>query len=324
MANGKQSIEIEIEKVVIPEKRAKATLTQEQYEELKENIRQHGFTIPILVKRISDEKYELIDGEHRIRICNELGYNKVPAIIIEADEKKATILNITSNTLRGTQDHLTISEALNKALENGATLEELASAWGKSTLTTKLYLSLIKLPDVYKEALRQQRLLIGHVQQALRLPIAEEQDYCLSLCLKLGWPVSTCRTYVERRLAEIKAAEERAKELNEPPKIPEPDADKLLSYEECFHCKRKVPKNSVYMHLVCHDCKSLLSWILENLPDPVKAMDYIYKALQRQLEYEKYLELRKKFEEEEKSLRPQPSSEVSSPLPSENEEKTGS
>jgi len=316
--------EIEISKIIIPEKRARATLTEQQIEELKENIKKHGFTIPILVKTTPDGNYELIDGQHRIEIVKEFGWERVPAVIISADEKRAAILNITSNTLRGTQDCLTISEALNEAAAKGATLEELAAAWGKSEITTKLYLSLVKLPEVYRNALRDQKLYIGHIKEALRLPTPEDQDYFLGLCIKLGWNLNTAKTYVDRRINEIKLAQKRAEALKEPPKIPEPDADKLLSYDECFYCRRRVPKGSVFMNLLCIDCKSLLSWILENLGDPVSAMEYCYKALQRQLEFDKYQELKKKFEEEEKQKSSQDFENHKPPLPSEFEEKSDS
>jgi len=219
--------EIEISKIIIPEKRARATLTEQQIEELKENIKKHGFTIPILVKTTPDGNYELIDGQHRIEIVKEFGWERVPAVF-------------------------------------------------------------------------------------------------LGLCIKLGWNLNTAKTYVDRRINEIKLAQKRAEALKEPPKIPEPDADKLLSYDECFYCRRRVPKGSVFMNLLCIDCKSLLSWILENLGDPVSAMEYCYKALQRQLEFDKYQELKKKFEEEEKQKSSQDFENHKPPLPSEFEEKSDS
>ena len=54
--------EIPIEKIIIPEQRARATFTEEQYNELKASIQTHGFTIPILVRDLGDGTYELIDG----------------------------------------------------------------------------------------------------------------------------------------------------------------------------------------------------------------------------------------------------------------------
>ena len=84
--------EIPIDKIIIPETRARATFTEEQHQELMASIKNYGFTVPILVQDNKDGTYTLIDGEHRTLIAKELGYEKIPAVIVEADTKKACLL----------------------------------------------------------------------------------------------------------------------------------------------------------------------------------------------------------------------------------------
>jgi hypothetical protein len=38
-------------------------------------------TIPIEVEYIKENKYKIIDGNHRCYVCNELGYKKIPAYV---------------------------------------------------------------------------------------------------------------------------------------------------------------------------------------------------------------------------------------------------
>ena len=80
--------EIPIDKIIIPEQRARASFTEEQHQELMASIKNYGFTVPILVQDNKDGTYTLIDGEHRTLIAKELGYEKIPAVIVEADTKK--------------------------------------------------------------------------------------------------------------------------------------------------------------------------------------------------------------------------------------------
>lgn len=78
-------------------------LDKAKMETLKEDISQHGFTQPILVRPIEDDEfeYELVDGEHRWLVLKELGAATVPAVVQEADETEAALRLITMNRLRG-------------------------------------------------------------------------------------------------------------------------------------------------------------------------------------------------------------------------------
>ncbi|MBW2674709.1 MAG: ParB N-terminal domain-containing protein [Deltaproteobacteria bacterium] len=96
--------EIPISDIIIPEERARATFSPEQNEELRASIEKNGFTVPILVRALDDGKYELIDGEHRIQVVSELGWDKIPAVVSELDDTRATLLNILANTARGSQN----------------------------------------------------------------------------------------------------------------------------------------------------------------------------------------------------------------------------
>ena len=44
-------------------------LTDEEYAALKDDIREHGILVPVIV----DEANEILDGVHRVRIATELG-----------------------------------------------------------------------------------------------------------------------------------------------------------------------------------------------------------------------------------------------------------
>jgi ParB/RepB/Spo0J family partition protein len=271
--------EIPIKDIIIPEQRARATFTDEQFQELKASIEKNGFTIPILVRQLDNGKYELIDGEHRIQVVKELGWEKIPAVISELDDTKATLLNILANTARGTQNPMDVAEALRRAYDAGADIKELAAATGHTESWVKLYLTLTELPDHYKEALRNGQLKVGHVQEAMRLMDPIEIDAALQSALQLGWNVKVLKYYVDQRLADLQRAQEAGdKEFLETPPTPQ-YAEQLVMYGDCMTCKRKVNRNDLYMPTICADCRALLEWIVEQLGNPKEAMQTIYNAL---------------------------------------------
>jgi len=271
--------EIRIDDIVVPEERARATFSPEQEQELRASIEKHGFTIPILVKPLEDGRYELIDGEHRIKIAKDLGMETVPAVITDADEKKATLLNILANTARGTQNPMDVAEALRRAYDAGADIKELAAATGHTESWVKLYLTLTELPDHYKDALRKGELKVGHIQEAMRLMDPVEIDAALQSVLVHGWNVKVLKYYVDQRLADIQRAKAAGdKEFLDTPPTPQ-YAQELVSYGDCMICHRKVNRADLSMPTICTDCRALLEWIVDQLGDPKEAMQTIYNAL---------------------------------------------
>jgi len=271
--------EIPISDIIIPEERARATFSDEQLEELKASIEKNGFTVPILVRALDDGKYELIDGEHRIQVVSQLGWDKIPAVVSELDDTRATLLNILANTARGSQNPMDVAEALRRAYEAGADEKELAAATGHSESWVRLYLALTDLPEHYKEALREGALKVGHVQEAMRLNDVVEIDAALQSALQLGWNVKVMKYYVEQRLSDLqraKMAEDR-EFLDTPPSVEY--AETVVQYGDCMTCKRKVNRADLSMPTICPDCRSLLEWIIEQLGEPKAAMQTLYNAL---------------------------------------------
>lgn len=292
--------EIEIDKIVIPEHRARATFSKEQFEELIASIKTHGFTVPILVSPRGDGTYTLIDGEHRIAAAKELGMKKVPAVITQGDEKKINLLNILANTARGTQNPMDVAEALKRAYDSGATIKELAAATGHTESWVKLYLTLVDLPDEYKQALREGRLKVGHIQEAMRLMDPIEIDAALQSALVHNWTVSVLKYYVDQRKEALEQAKQRGDlEFLEKPPTPE-YAKEVVTYGECSVCHRKVNRADLRMPVICEDCYTFLQWIIDQLGDPKTAMQTCYNALSFYMDF-----LKRQKQEQMMMMQPQ-------------------
>lgn len=81
--------------------------------ELKESIRELGLLNPITINR----DMTLIAGHHRLQACKELNCHQISAIIIDADEIKAELMEIDENIIRRDLTALERAEQLNRRKE---------------------------------------------------------------------------------------------------------------------------------------------------------------------------------------------------------------
>ena len=144
--------------------------------ELAASIQQHGIIQPLTVRRLSSGYYQIIAGERRWRAAKIAGLTEIPAVIIEADDRKVMELGLIENLQR--EDLNPIEEANGyKVLmdEYGLTQEEVAQRVGKSRPAVANALRLLALPDPVHQLLEEGKLSAGHARAILAAPTGELQ-----------------------------------------------------------------------------------------------------------------------------------------------------
>ena len=68
--------------------------------ELKDSIEKFGIINPLIVRPMKDGSYEIISGHRRKYAAEQLGYEKVPAIVRVMDDTDAVIAMVDSNVQR--------------------------------------------------------------------------------------------------------------------------------------------------------------------------------------------------------------------------------
>ena len=123
---------------------------EEELEALSQSIAEHGVVQPLTVRQLPNGYYQIIAGERRWRASRMANLYEIPAVIIEADDKKAMELALIENLQR--QDLNPIEEALGyQSLINeyGLTQEDTAKRVGKSRPAIANSLRLLNLcPEV--------------------------------------------------------------------------------------------------------------------------------------------------------------------------------
>ena len=95
-----QMAEIEIADIIPNPTQPRTQFDEEALDELADSIRQLGVIQPVTVKKGDGGKYVIISGERRWRAARLAGLTQVPAIVIEADDRKAMELALIENLQR--------------------------------------------------------------------------------------------------------------------------------------------------------------------------------------------------------------------------------
>lgn len=96
--NTNSIVNIELSKLVAFRKRQPFSMYDEtKKQEVLESIRENGVLVPIIVRKIENDKYEIISGHNRVECSKKLYLSTIPAQIVNCDDNKATLIMIDTN-----------------------------------------------------------------------------------------------------------------------------------------------------------------------------------------------------------------------------------
>ena len=135
-------------------------MSEEMRHKLREYIKKEGFVEPIVV-RAKDEDFEILGGFHRWSIAKELNYKTVPCVILDLDDRRAKILSVNLNEMKGQSLPNLLSNLIHD-LSKEITLEDLETQLPYSMTELRDTLELLKIPDgleayLDEEAARQEQ-----------------------------------------------------------------------------------------------------------------------------------------------------------------------
>ncbi|MBQ1352964.1 MAG: ParB/RepB/Spo0J family partition protein [Firmicutes bacterium] len=143
---------------------------EEALADLSESIRQHGILQPLTVRRLASGYYQIIAGERRWRAARMAGLSEVPAMIVEADDRKVMELGLIENLQR--EDLNPMEEAMgyqSLIKDYGLTQEEVSLRVSKSRPTVANAMRLLQLPQEVQWLIEQGSISAGHGRAMLPL-----------------------------------------------------------------------------------------------------------------------------------------------------------
>ena len=194
-------------------KQPRKRFDEETLADLAESIRLHGILQPLTVRRLASGYYQIIAGERRWRAAKQAGLSEVPAIIVEADDRKVMELGLIENLQR--EDLNPMEEAMGyQALieEYGLTQEEAARRVGKSRPAVANALRLMALPDAIRALVEEGKLSAGHARALLSVPDSTSHKKLAQKVVAEGLSVRQTEALAKRLAREREELEEHGGE----------------------------------------------------------------------------------------------------------------
>ena len=172
--------------------------------DLADSIREHGIIQPLTVRKLQSGYYQIIAGERRWRAARMAGLDQVPAIVVEADDRKAMELAMIENLQREDLNPVEEAEGYQQLMtQYNLTQEETAQRVGKSRSAVANALRLLNLCPSVRAMVEDGRLTSGHARTILPLSPALQKK-AADAVLKSDLSVRQTELLVKKLTAEVK------------------------------------------------------------------------------------------------------------------------
>lgn len=203
---GERVLRVPLSEVVASPMQPRRTFREEQLEELKESIREHGVIQPLVVRRVNG-RLELIAGERRFRACQLLELTEVPVIERTASDRDVLEMALIENLQREDLNPVEEAEAFSRlAREFGMRQEDIAQRVGRNRATVANSMRLLDLAPEVKLLLSQALISTGHAKALLGLRDPELQKLVADMVVRQGLTVRQTERHVQKEQQSAGAA----------------------------------------------------------------------------------------------------------------------
>lgn len=183
-------LEVDINSVIPNPKQPRSIFDDAALQELAASIRELGILQPPVVRKVGENRYELIMGERRLRAAKLAGLSRIPVIIRDTNDNELLREALVENIHRSNLNALEEAAAYNQMLTDfGFTHDELASKLGRSRPLITNTLRLLNLPPAVQKRVASGALTAGHARALLGLTSADEIERLASKIVAEGLSV---------------------------------------------------------------------------------------------------------------------------------------
>ena len=216
----------------------------EELEGLAASIRTLGLITPITVRKIAENRYQIISGERRYRACQMVGMTEIPAYIRETDDQGMLEMAIVENVQRENLDPIEVALSYQRLLtECNLTQEQMADSLGKNRSSVANQIRLLKLPVKVQHDLKVGQISVGHAKVLLSIDDPDLQSKLCDYTIKNALNVRQLEQKVKALLAKDNAPAERPKAVEGASMMPELHKDLCREVAKYFKGKISLKRN---------------------------------------------------------------------------------
>ena len=206
-----QQNEVPINQISPNPRQPRTVFDETALNELTASIKAVGILQPPVVRKVSDNKYELIMGERRFRAAKAAGLTSIPVIIRKTPDNEllrdALIENIHRSNLNPLEEGAAYAQLLS---DFGCTHDELALKLGRSRPLISNTIRLLNLPDSAQRKVAAGILSAGHARALLGLTDAAEIEKLASRIVAEGLSVRAVEEIIATMKPSTKASKKSA------------------------------------------------------------------------------------------------------------------
>jgi ParB/RepB/Spo0J family partition protein len=117
-----------------------------EYVEMVNSVRKDGILQPVLVRPVGD-RYEIVEGWHRLEAAKEAGLEELPALIKDLTDSEVMVFQLKCNSIRPKTASFEYARRLKLLMDEGRTMRELSALIDKSPDWIRNQLQLNRLKD---------------------------------------------------------------------------------------------------------------------------------------------------------------------------------
>ena len=185
---------------------------QTALEELASSIKTLGLIQPITVRRITDNRYQIISGERRYKACRIAGMTTIPAYIRDTNDQGMLEMAIVENVQRENLDPIELALSYQRLIDEcSLTQDMLADRVGKKRATVANTIRLLKLPAKVQHDIKVGLLSAGHAKAILGVDDPELQERLCDLVIRDGLSVRELESLARKIVLDPKSGSSRTK-----------------------------------------------------------------------------------------------------------------
>ncbi|QEY50035.1 ParB/RepB/Spo0J family partition protein [Legionella longbeachae] len=233
-------------------------------QELAQSIKKQGLLQPLLVRELSDGRYEIIAGERRWRASQMAGLTEIPVILKQVDDETAMAMALVENLQREDLNAMDQARAMQRLInEFSLTHQQVAELLCKSRTAVSNYIRLLALSNPVKKLLEHGDIDMGHARALLILE-EEQQNQVAQLIVAKNLSVRETEKLVERiKTGKNDIDNNQAKDIN--PSLLYHDQLKNISRHLQAAIKLKPGKAGKGSLVIHYDNQHSLQTIIEQL-----------------------------------------------------------
>ena len=167
---------INVESIIPNRFQPRLTFDENALKELAMSIKEHGIIQPLVLRKLGNDKFEIIAGERRYKASQIAGLNQVPAIIADLDDNASAEVALVENLQRRNLSAIEEAKSYKKLLDRGyLTQEVLAKRLGISQSSVANKVRLLNLTEEVQDALMNEKISERHARSLLQLNDKDDQ-----------------------------------------------------------------------------------------------------------------------------------------------------